>query len=78
LHRRVPTIAITDAKLSPRALAEFLAARHIYCWHGNMYAQEVSERLGLEARGGFVRLGMVHYNTPEEIDRVLEALDELE
>jgi selenocysteine lyase/cysteine desulfurase len=43
-----------------------------------MYAQEVSERLGLEARGGFVRLGMVHYNTPEEIDRVLEALDELE
>ena len=78
LHRRVPTIAITDAKLSPRALAEFLAARHIYCWNGNMYAQEVSERLGLEARGGFVRLGMVHYNTPEEIDLVLQALDELE
>ena len=77
LERRVPTIAITDAKLSPRQLAEFLAARHIYAWHGNMYALEVSEHLGLEAGGGFVRLGMVHYNTPDEIDCVLAALDEL-
>jgi len=77
LHRRVPTIAITDAYLSPQELAEFLAARHIYVWSGNMYALEVSERLGLEARGGFVRLGMVHYNTFEEIDRLLAVLDEL-
>lgn len=77
LERRVPTVAITDAKLSPRQLAEFLAARQIYTWNGNMYALEVSEHLGLEAGGGFVRLGMVHYNTPGEIDRVLAALDEL-
>jgi cysteine desulfurase family protein (TIGR01976 family) len=77
LHRRVPTVAITDAHASPQQLAEFLAARHIYVWNGNMYALEVSERLGLEARGGFVRLGLVHYNTVDEVDKLLKALDEL-
>jgi cysteine desulfurase family protein (TIGR01976 family) len=77
LQRRVPTIAITDAHASPQQLAEFLAARHIYVWNGNMYALEVSERLGLESRGGFVRLGLVHYNTVDEVDRLLKAFDEL-
>ena len=42
-----------------------------------MYALELTERLGLEERGGLLRIGMVHYNTPEEIDRLLQALDEL-
>lgn len=77
LHRRVPTVAITNAHLSPQQLAEFLAARQIYVWNGNMYALEVSERLGLEPRGGFVRLGMVHYNTVDEVERLLKVLDEL-
>jgi cysteine desulfurase family protein (TIGR01976 family) len=77
VHERVPTIAVTVRDTAPRAVAEHLATRQIYVWSGNMYAQEVSERLGLEARGGFVRLGMVHYNTPTEIDAVLRALDEL-
>lgn len=76
LDRRVPTVAITDARLSPRVLATFLAEREIYSWNGNMYALEVSQRLGLEPNG-FVRLGMVHYNTVEEVDRLLEVLDEL-
>jgi cysteine desulfurase family protein (TIGR01976 family) len=80
LHRldeRVPTIAITARDASPLAIAEHLASRQIYVWSGNMYAVEATERLGLEAAGGFVRLGMVHYNTPQEIDAVLQALDEL-
>jgi cysteine desulfurase family protein (TIGR01976 family) len=77
LDERVPTIAITARGASPLAIAEHLAARQIYVWSGNMYALEVTERLGLEASGGIVRLGMVHYNTPEEIDAVLRALDEL-
>ena len=73
----MPTIAITARDVLPRAVAEHLAGRQIYVWSGNMYAQELSERLDLEATGGFVRLGMVHYNTPEEIDAVLHALDAL-
>jgi cysteine desulfurase family protein (TIGR01976 family) len=77
LDERVPTIAITAQDVEPQALAEYLASRQIYVWSGNMYALEVSERLGLESDGGFVRLGMVHYNTADEVDAVLQALDEL-
>jgi cysteine desulfurase family protein (TIGR01976 family) len=74
---RVPTISITAADRTPQQVAEHLASREIYVWHGNMYALELTERLGLEERGGLVRLGMAHYNTRDEIDRVLQALDEL-
>jgi cysteine desulfurase family protein (TIGR01976 family) len=77
VDERVPTISITARDVAPRRLAEHLAQRQIYAWHGNVYALEVSERLGLEAHGGFVRLGMVHYNTAEEIDMTLAALDEM-
>jgi len=73
---RVPTISITARDVTPQALAEYLASRQIYAWSGNVYALELSERLGLEPLG-FVRLGMVHYNRAEEIEQVLRALDEL-
>jgi selenocysteine lyase/cysteine desulfurase len=46
-------------------------------WDGNYYALSLSERLGVEAHGGMVRIGLVHYNTAEEIDRLLVALREL-
>jgi selenocysteine lyase/cysteine desulfurase len=58
-------------------IAEHLAARHIYAWHGNLYALSLAERLGLEGHGGFLRLGLVHYNTAAEVDRLVAALDEL-
>lgn len=77
LNERVPTISITCNDASPQKLCEYLASQQIYTWAGNMYAVEVSERLGLEASGGFVRLGMVHYNTTAEIDRLLDALDRM-
>jgi cysteine desulfurase family protein (TIGR01976 family) len=77
LTARAPTVAITHRDRPARAVAEHLAEREIYAWHGNFYAQELAERLGVEATGGFVRLGLVHYNTREEIERLLEALDEL-
>jgi selenocysteine lyase/cysteine desulfurase len=41
-----------------------------------MYALELTERLGLEEKGGLLRIGMVHYNTIEEVDRLITALDE--
>jgi cysteine desulfurase family protein (TIGR01976 family) len=77
LAERVPTIAMTMAGRTAAEIAQHLAARQIYAWHGNMYALALSERLGLEERGGFLRLGLVHYNTAEEIDRLVQALDEL-
>jgi cysteine desulfurase family protein (TIGR01976 family) len=74
---RVPTIAITATDRTPQQVAEYLASREIYVWHGNMYALELTERLKLEESGGFVRLGLAHYNTFDEIDQVLQALDGL-
>jgi cysteine desulfurase family protein (TIGR01976 family) len=74
---RVPTVAVTHERRTPDEMAEHLARRDIYAWSGNMYALELTERLGLEERGGVLRLGLVHYNTDEEIDRLLSALDEL-
>jgi selenocysteine lyase/cysteine desulfurase len=73
---RVPTVAVTHREHSADALARHLAARQIQVWSGNLYALELTRRLGLERKGGFLRLGLVHYNTAEEVDRLLKALDE--
>ena len=53
---------------------ESLAERGVFVWDGNYYALEIMERLGLQASGGAVRIGFCHYNTPDEVDRVLEEL----
>jgi selenocysteine lyase/cysteine desulfurase len=70
---RAPTVAITHARLRPRELAERLAARGLFVWHGNFYALSVTESLGLEP-DGLVRIGLVHYNTQEEVERLLAEL----
>ncbi len=75
--RRVPTVACNIQGRAPRELAEYLAGHGIFAWDGNYYALGIMERLGLEEHGGALRLGMAHYNTPEEIDRVLEVLERL-
>jgi cysteine desulfurase family protein (TIGR01976 family) len=74
---RVPTVAFTIRGLHPRRIAQHLALRAINTWDGNYYAIELLERLGLDDSGGTLRVGLVHYNTREEIDRLVEALHEL-
>jgi selenocysteine lyase/cysteine desulfurase len=69
LEERVPTCAFTLMGKPPRQVAEKLDDANIYVWDGNYYALAVTERLGLEANGGMVRAGPVHYNTLEEIQR---------
>jgi selenocysteine lyase/cysteine desulfurase len=69
---RVPTFAFTVDGLSPERAAVRLAERQIAVWHGDYYAVEVMKRLGLP--DGAVRVGIVHYNTAEEVDRLLAAL----
>jgi cysteine desulfurase family protein (TIGR01976 family) len=76
MEDRVPTFAFTVSGRSPREVAVFLGERDVAVWHGNYYALEVMRRLGLED-GGAVRAGIVHYNTAEEVDRLLAALGEL-
>lgn len=72
--RRTPTVAVRLAGYSPRELATYLGEQGIFTWDGNYYALSLTERLGVESSGGMLRLGLVHYNTVKEIERVLDAL----
>jgi cysteine desulfurase family protein (TIGR01976 family) len=72
MDRRVSTFAFNVEGQSPRAVAERLGERNIAVWQGNYYAVEVMKRLGLDE--GAVRAGIVHYNTPDEVDRLLGEL----
>ena len=69
---RVATFAITHETVSPAAAAEQLGVRGFAVWHGDYYAVEIMQRLGLD--DGAVRIGIVHYNTEDEVERLLEAL----
>ena len=74
LAERVPTFAFTiDGHATPE-LGRDLAAAGIFAWTGNYYALDIMERLGLEGHGGAVRIGAVHYNTLDEIDRLITTL----
>jgi cysteine desulfurase family protein (TIGR01976 family) len=72
MEGRVPTFCVTVRGQTPAVAAERLAERGLAVWHGNYYALEVMERLGLP--DGAVRVGIVHYNTAEEVDRLLAEL----
>ena len=74
LARRVPTVSFTVKNQNPEEIAVKLAAENIFVWHGHNYALEAVRLLGIEESGGVVRIGPVHYNTLEEIDRTLEVL----
>ena len=73
LDERVPTVSITHPEIPTSELARQLAEAGIFAWQGNYYALLLTESLGLEPEG-MLRLGMVHYNTPEEMDRLLAQL----
>lgn len=74
---RCPTIAFTMDGRHPREIADFLGRRAICVWDGDYYAYELIRALGLAESGGMVRVGLVHYSTSGEIDRLVEALEEL-
>jgi selenocysteine lyase/cysteine desulfurase len=72
---RVSTFAFNVEGRSPREVASHLGERNVAVWQGNYYAVEVMKRLGLDE--GAVRAGIVHYNTADEVDRLLSELDQL-
>jgi selenocysteine lyase/cysteine desulfurase len=76
LEGRVPTFAFRVEGVAPRAAAERLGAQGISVWDGDYYAVEAMTRLGLQPEGA-VRAGFVHYNTLEEVDRLLQALEDV-
>jgi selenocysteine lyase/cysteine desulfurase len=75
LTERTPTFSISVEGVDPARIAARLGDVGILVWDGHFYAQGLIERLGLADRGGTVRLGFVHYTTPEEIDRTLDELE---
>ncbi len=74
---RTPTIAIRLNGHSPQMLAKALGERGIFTWHGNFYALGLTEALGVEESGGLLRIGLMHYNTIEEVNRFLNELNEI-
>jgi selenocysteine lyase/cysteine desulfurase len=88
-QQRCPTLALRvrpqsedphanqAAGQTPLGLASQLGDRGFFTWDGNYYALNLTERLEVESSGGFLRIGLVHYNTVEEVDRLLAALREI-
>ena len=76
LHERVPTFSFTHDRYKASEIAERLGDQGIFVWHGNFYALPLTEALGLEP-DGLVRVGLLHYNTEQEVDRLVAALAEL-
>ncbi len=76
-EERCPTLAIRIQGHTPLELATSLGERGFFTWDGNYYALNLTEQLDVEKSGGFLRIGLVHYNTAEEVDRLLAALREL-
>lgn len=74
---RVPTFSFTVERRTPDEIAMHLAERGIFAWSGHFYAVEVIARLGLEQSGGLLRVGLCHYSTADEVDRLIDALREL-
>jgi cysteine desulfurase family protein (TIGR01976 family) len=73
LSQRVPTVCFTHQRRTPREIAERLSKQGIFVWNGNYYALPLTEALGLEPDGA-VRVGLLHYNTLDEVERLLTEL----
>jgi selenocysteine lyase/cysteine desulfurase len=75
--QRCATFAVRIDGFTPLELATQLGERGFFTWDGNYYAISVTEHFDVEKSGGFLRIGLVHYNTVEEVDAFLSALREI-
>jgi cysteine desulfurase family protein (TIGR01976 family) len=76
-QERCATLAVRVENHTPLELATKLGDRGFFTWDGNYYALNLTEHLDVEKSGGFLRIGLVHYNTIEEVDRLLVALHQI-
>ncbi|MFZ9481395.1 MAG: cysteine desulfurase-like protein [Ilumatobacteraceae bacterium] len=74
VERRVPTVSFSKDGLDPADMARHLDAHGVYVWNGHSYALPVIRHLGLEDKGGVVRVGPTHYNTLDEVDTALDLI----
>ena len=74
---RTSTVSFTLEGKTPKEVASDLGRRGIFVWDGDFYATTLVKRLGLAESGGLVRIGLAPYNTPEEVERLLEAIESI-
>src|SRR5262245_27257449 len=77
LDERVPTVSFTLEGKRPEQIAEAIGKQGIYVWNGHNYALAIVERMGLLEAGGMIRVGPVHYNTKEELQKFGEVLEKI-
>jgi selenocysteine lyase/cysteine desulfurase len=77
LSHRVPTVSFTHGRVRNSVLAKACAGQGINVWSGHNYAYELVRHLGLDEEDGVLRIGLAHYNTIEEVDRILVLLKAL-
>lgn len=77
LDERVPTFIFNIDGIATADLNKALADNGVFAWDGNYYALEIMNKLGLEGKGGALRVGAVHYNTPEDVDRLISTLQRI-
>ena len=72
---KTPTIAFTINGVDPKYVCKWLADKYsIFVSNGDFYASLLSEKLGVDKNGGWIRVGMAPYNTAEEVDRLIESI----
>ena len=74
IDQHVGTVSIRMKNRTPQEIATHLGNKGLFTWDGNFYALDLTERLGVEESGGVLRIGLVHYNTEDEIGRLLGEL----
>lgn len=74
---RLPTVSFTHDRCGPDQIAEALAQRNVFVWSGHNYALEIVRSLKIDEETGVVRIGLAHYNTIEEADRIVAAVREV-
>ena len=74
---RASTISFVSENRPSREIAAALGQRRIGCSSGHFYAKRCVEALGIDPADGVVRVSMVHYNTLDEVDRLIAALEPL-
>lgn len=77
LDERVPTVSFRLEGKDPAKVADAIGKHGIYVWNGHNYALAIVERMGLLDAGGMIRVGPVHYNTIEEIERFGDVLKQV-
>jgi cysteine desulfurase family protein (TIGR01976 family) len=74
---RTPTLSFTVSRMRPRQVAGELARRGVCAWDGDFYSRELFDAIGVNETGGAVRLGLLHYNTVDEVDHLIDSVSAL-